>query len=61
MNRYVFLNLNTNHIFYESNELSDIVNFYHKTSRRKHSVLVILDRVTGELVRIKHPKVATDK
>ena len=53
---YTFKNLNTNHIFYQSNTLSHVVAFYHKVPRRKTTTLAIIDNITGELIKVKAPK-----
>lgn len=54
--RYKLFNYNTNHIFYQSDNLQHSINFYHKISRRKHSTVMLLDTDTGELIRVKAPK-----
>ena len=56
MFNYTFKNLETNHIFSSSNNLKNLITFYHKVPRRKHSTLVIIDNTTGELLKIKAPK-----
>lgn len=56
--KYTFLNINNNHIFYQSNDLNSVITFYHKVPRRKHHTLAIVDNITGELIRIKSPRVA---
>ena len=54
--KYTFKNINTNHIFYTSNNLKSIITFYHKVPRRKYTTLVIVDNITGELIKVKPPK-----
>ena len=54
--RYKLFNYNTNHIFYQSDNLQHSINFYHKIPRRKHSTVMLLDTDTGELIRVKLPK-----
>lgn len=53
---YKFFNINTNHTFYTSNNLKQITNFYHKVPRRKHSTLILLNTITGEIIKMKPPK-----
>lgn len=55
--RYKLFNYNTNHIFYQSGNLVFILNMYHKIPRRKHSTIMLLDTETGELIRVKLPKI----
>lgn len=54
--RYKLFNINTNHIFHQSDNLTDCINLYHKISRRKHSAVLLLDTDTGELIRMKFPQ-----
>lgn len=54
--RYKLFNYNTNHIFHQSDNLTDSINMYHKIPRRKHSTIMLLDTDTGELIRVKLPK-----
>lgn len=54
--RYKFINLDTQHTFYESDNLKHVIAFYHKVPRRKRSALAIVDTVTGELLKVKVPK-----
>lgn len=54
--RYKLFNYNTNHIFHQSDNLTDCINLYHKIPRRKHSTVMLLDTDTGELIRVKAPK-----
>lgn len=56
MYRYTFLNLQTKHVFFETDDLKDLLNFYHKVPRRLTHDLAIQDNETGELVRIKYAK-----
>lgn len=56
MKTYTFFNATTNHVFYESDNLQDTINFYHKVPRRKHCHLIIINNATGEVVRAKLPK-----
>lgn len=53
---YKFFNINTNHIFLQSNNLKHITNFYHKVPRRKYSTLILLNNITGEILKMKSPK-----
>ena len=54
--KYTFKNLETGHIFDSSNDLKYLTEFYHKVPRRKNTTLIIVDNVTGELIKIKPPK-----
>lgn len=54
--RYKLFNYDTNHVFHQSDNLTDAINMYHKISRRKHSTVMLLDTDTGELIRVKAPK-----
>ena len=54
--RYKLFNCDTNHVFHQSDNLTDTINMYHKISRRKHSTVMLLDTDTGELIRVKLPK-----
>lgn len=56
--RYKLFNYNTNHIFHQSDNLTDCINMYHKIPRRKHSTVMLLDTDTGELIRVKLPKMS---
>ena len=56
MYRYTFLNLQTKHVFFESNIWKNVLNFYHKVPRRLTHDLAIQDNETGELVRVKYAK-----
>ena len=54
--RYKLFNINTNHIFHQSDDLQPCLTLYHKIPRRKHSTVMLLDTDTGELIRVKAPK-----
>ena len=54
--RYKFINLDTQHLFYESDNLKHVIAFYHKVPRRKRHTLAIVDTTTGELLKVKAPR-----
>ena len=56
MYNYTFKNIDTNHIFFQSNNLHNVLKFYHNVPRRKNTTLVIIDNNTGELLKIKIAK-----
>ena len=53
---YKFFNITTNHTLHQSNNLKEITTFYHKVPRRKHSTLLLINTITGEVLKIKSPK-----
>ena len=53
MSNYKIFNINTNHTFYQSNNLKQTITFYHKISKRKNSTIILLDNFTGEIIKMK--------
>ena len=58
MPKYQFLNIDTQHVFFESDQLEAAIDFYHRVPRRKATTLAIMDTETGELLKIKLSKEA---
>ena len=50
---YTFKNIHTNHIFFQSNNLKQIIQFYHKVPKRKTTTILIVNNVTGEIIKMK--------
>lgn len=54
MYNYTLENCKTNNIFFENDNLKNVIEFYHKIPRRKTpNSIIILDNFTGEIIKMK--------
>lgn len=56
MKRYTIENFHTNYILGSFDDLEDATRFYNRTSRRKFGGIVLIDRATGEVIKLKKSK-----
>ena len=54
---YKFINVHTNHVFCQSDDLKEVLQLYHKVPRRKRTDLLIVDTTTGEMLRLKRASI----
>ena len=54
--KYQIINRQTNHIFFESDNLEEIKRFVRKIAKRKNSDIDVMDTTTGEILYINYRK-----
>ena len=54
MYNYTLQNCQTNKVFFESDNLNKVIEFFHKIPKRKiANSIIVLDNLTGEIVKCK--------